>query len=204
MADPSAEGANFVMTRALCAAALLFFSFGLVGYLFAYDQTSDNILNNFLSNEPGLGLLVARVGLMVTLMCQLPMIMLPCRQALFSLLWPLQADAVRGEGDYYVVRELTCSFLSFDLFDSSCCCSRYSSDLSRLRCVLLRSSTLYLLRLLCACFALALRLLYACFALALRLLSISRGFASLCFALLRFASLCFALCLRLDLVCIPV
>ena len=102
MTDPSPEGTYYVMSRALLSAAVLFFCFGVAGYLFAYDQTSDNILNNFMSNEPGIGLLIARVGLMVTLMCQLPMIMLPCRASLFSLLWPEQADSVRGEDDFYV------------------------------------------------------------------------------------------------------
>ena len=83
---PSTENIDAVINRSMLISATLFTCFGLAGYFFAFDDTADNILNNFSSRDPAV--LVARFGLTFTLMCQLPMVMVPCRQALYPLLWP--------------------------------------------------------------------------------------------------------------------
>ena len=62
----------------------LYAAFGLLGYFFATDRTADNILNNFSPRDPAL--IAARTGLLLTLMCQTPMVLLPCRQSLLLLL----------------------------------------------------------------------------------------------------------------------
>jgi len=65
-------------------AGFIYILFGLAGYLFAFDKTADNILNNFSSKDPSL--VVARIGLVLTLMCQMPMVAVPCRKRLEIIL----------------------------------------------------------------------------------------------------------------------
>lgn len=63
---------------------LVYILFGISGYFFAYDNTKDNILNNFSSHDPSL--LGARLGLLATIFCQIPMIVVPLRSSLIELL----------------------------------------------------------------------------------------------------------------------
>lgn len=83
---PTEANMGQVISVSMGTSAALFIAFGLAGYFFAYDNTADNILNNFPAHDPSV--LIARVGLTLTLMCQLPMVMVPCRQALYPLIWP--------------------------------------------------------------------------------------------------------------------
>jgi amino acid permease len=84
--QPTEVNMNAVIDRSMVVAATLFTAFGLAGYLFAHDHTADNILKNFSPRDPSL--LIARIGLTLTLLCQLPMVVLPCRQAFYPLMWP--------------------------------------------------------------------------------------------------------------------
>ena len=62
--------------------ASLFYIVGVCGYLYAYDQTTDNILLNFpLSCQL---VFIGRIGYGFTLMFGLPLVFLPCRQALLT------------------------------------------------------------------------------------------------------------------------
>ena len=56
---------------------------GLCGYLYAYDETKDNILLNFPLEYKIV--LIGRLGYGFTLMFGLPLVFLPCRDALLSI-----------------------------------------------------------------------------------------------------------------------
>lgn len=66
-----------VVSSAVSSAAVFFIVFGVAGYVCASGATADNILKNFDSRDPVV--MVARMGLTVTLMSQLPMMVVPCR-----------------------------------------------------------------------------------------------------------------------------
>lgn len=84
--SPSDDRMRRVIDISMGVAAIIFAAFGLVGYFFASDETQDNILKNFSPRDPSL--LIARIGLTLTLLCQLPMVVLPCRKAFYPLIWP--------------------------------------------------------------------------------------------------------------------
>ena len=75
-----------VIRRAVGSTAFVFLLFGISGFYFAGPSTADNILKNFSSKDPIL--LAARCGLTVTLLSQLPIIVIPFRKTLYPLLWP--------------------------------------------------------------------------------------------------------------------
>ena len=61
----------------------LFTTIGFFGYLCAYDDTKDNIFLNFdLSDKV---FFLGRAGYAVTLTLAMPLVLLPCREALLSL-----------------------------------------------------------------------------------------------------------------------
>jgi len=61
----------------------LFYTVGVGGYLYAYNDTRDNILLNFpLSVKT---VLIGRIGYGVTIMFGMPLVFLPCRAAILSL-----------------------------------------------------------------------------------------------------------------------
>lgn len=62
---------------------VLFYSAGLGGYLYAWQETADNILLNFPVGDPAI--LAGRSGFCLTLMFGLPLVLLPCRDALVSI-----------------------------------------------------------------------------------------------------------------------
>lgn len=80
------EEINFVIRTAVSGASIVFILFGMAGYIFAGGETADNILKNFSPRDPLL--MVARLGLSITLMTQLPMMIIPCRKTIYPLLWP--------------------------------------------------------------------------------------------------------------------
>jgi amino acid permease len=57
----------------------LFYLVGLGGYLYALDETRDNILLNFPMNDSAV--LLGRMGFCFTLLFGLPLVALPCREA---------------------------------------------------------------------------------------------------------------------------
>ena len=73
----------------------LFYVVGLSGYLYAYEDTKDNILLNFPLSFTNV--VIGRLGYGFTLMFGLPLVFLPCREALLSIPG-LVADAI-NEGD---------------------------------------------------------------------------------------------------------
>lgn len=80
---PTNERMSRIINYMLVIACTIYILFGLSGYFFAYEFTQDNILDNFPSKDPAL--VIARIGLGLTLMCQLPMIVVPCRQTFYPL-----------------------------------------------------------------------------------------------------------------------
>ena len=89
---PSPSRTEGVILTTNYASGAVYILFGLSGYLFSTDRTADNILNNFSPKDPSLAL--ARSGLVLTLMCQIPMVLLPCRDSLFRLMMNLSAAVV--------------------------------------------------------------------------------------------------------------
>jgi amino acid permease len=75
--EPTKERVDRVMRATITFSGSVFTIFGLAGYVLGFDACSDNILNNFSPRDPSL--VVARSGLVFTLICQLPMIGVPCR-----------------------------------------------------------------------------------------------------------------------------
>eukprot|EP01084_Bolivina_argentea_P259751 438412_1 len=71
------------ISTAVSAGSFLYMLFGLFGYTFAYKRTEGNIFLNFQSSDPLLAL--ARVCFVVTIFMALPMMVLPCRDALVKL-----------------------------------------------------------------------------------------------------------------------
>ena len=67
----------------LCVAKSLFYTVGLCGYLYAYDDTKDNILLNFPLDVGTV--FVGRIGYGVTILFGMPLVFLPCRAAILSL-----------------------------------------------------------------------------------------------------------------------
>jgi len=81
---PSSSRTEGVIITTNYASGAVYILFGLSGYFFSTNRTADNILNNFSPKDPSLAL--ARSGLVLTLMCQIPMVLLPCRDSFFRLL----------------------------------------------------------------------------------------------------------------------
>lgn len=77
MRDVSIQSSNQVVYTSMIISGVIFSLFGLSGYFIAYDATKDNILNNFDDADPAL--VVCRGGIILTLICQIPMIGIPCR-----------------------------------------------------------------------------------------------------------------------------
>eukprot|EP00603_Paraphysomonas_imperforata_P004921 CAMPEP_0114420058 /NCGR_PEP_ID=MMETSP0103-20121206/4358_1 /TAXON_ID=37642 ORGANISM="Paraphysomonas imperforata, Strain PA2" /NCGR_SAMPLE_ID=MMETSP0103 /ASSEMBLY_ACC=CAM_ASM_000201 /LENGTH=407 /DNA_ID=CAMNT_0001588519 /DNA_START=1 /DNA_END=1225 /DNA_ORIENTATION=+ len=75
-----------VVRSTVSGVAAVFLLFGFAGYVFAGAATADNVLKNFSAKDPVL--MLARVGLSVTLMSQLPIMVIPCRKTVYPLLWP--------------------------------------------------------------------------------------------------------------------
>ena len=61
----------------------LFFTVGVSGYLYSYDETKDNILLNFPLGAKTV--FVGRIGYGMTIMFGMPLVFLPCRAAILSL-----------------------------------------------------------------------------------------------------------------------
>lgn len=87
---PTPERMNHVLYYSIAGSGLIYILFGVAGYLFAYDNTLDNILNNFSSHDPSL--IIARIGLLLTIICQIPMVVVPCRDSIILLIQKYQGD----------------------------------------------------------------------------------------------------------------
>mmetsp|Transcript_5528 Transcript_5528/g.7619 ORF Transcript_5528/g.7619 Transcript_5528/m.7619 type:complete len:490 (+) Transcript_5528:240-1709(+) len=81
---PTRQRIRTTIDCSIGVATLIYSIVAIAGYLYAYDKTSDNIFNNFASSDKLL--LVGRLGLFITLMCAMPMMVLPCRENSLLLL----------------------------------------------------------------------------------------------------------------------
>ena len=88
--QPTSVRMKQVLYVSIPGSGLIYIIFGIGGYLFAYENTFDNILNNFSSQDPSL--IIARCGLLFTIICQIPMVVLPCRQSIIELIHKLSTD----------------------------------------------------------------------------------------------------------------
>ena len=83
LTNPTRKRVKLVLDWTVWTCFGLFYVIGLAGYLYAYDDTSDNILLSFpLSFRL---ILCGRVGYLFTICFGLPLITLPCREACLSL-----------------------------------------------------------------------------------------------------------------------
>ncbi len=82
--EPSQQNIDRVIHWTAALSSLIFAAFGIAGYFYAYGDTADNVLKNFNTRDPDL--IYARTGLIITLICQTPMVGLPCRNTLILVL----------------------------------------------------------------------------------------------------------------------
>jgi len=83
LTNPTRQRVKFVLDGSVAICFILFLAVGVSGYLYAYDGTMDNILLNFpLSCHM---ILIGRLGYGFTLMFGLPLVFLPCREALLTI-----------------------------------------------------------------------------------------------------------------------
>lgn len=80
---------NSVIHISVISCFFLFVAFGLVGYFYAYNTVLGNIFLNFDPSDKLI--LTGRLGMGLTLMFGMPMSLLPCREAFFSLLKQIKA-----------------------------------------------------------------------------------------------------------------
>lgn len=76
-----------VVSTAVSIGVFIYEMMGLFGYTYAYSQTKGDIFANFDASDPLLA--VARLGLGLTILMAIPMMVLPCRDALIKMLLDL-------------------------------------------------------------------------------------------------------------------
>lgn len=81
--NPTRERVKVVLDGTIALCFLLFFTVGIFGYLYAFDETRDNILLNFPLSAKSI--LIGRIGYGFTIMFGMPLVFLPCRAAILSL-----------------------------------------------------------------------------------------------------------------------
>mmetsp|Transcript_4952 Transcript_4952/g.6525 ORF Transcript_4952/g.6525 Transcript_4952/m.6525 type:complete len:522 (-) Transcript_4952:371-1936(-) len=86
---PTRQRMRSTIHGAIGIATVIYALGATAGYLYGYEHTNDNIFNNFAPSDRLL--LVGRMGLFVTLMCAMPMMVLPCRENSLLLLEDLIA-----------------------------------------------------------------------------------------------------------------
>jgi amino acid permease len=95
LTNPTRDRLKIVIHSGVAICSFIFLFFGLGGYMYAWEATRDNILLNFNPNDKVI--LFGRVGLGLTLLCNMPMVVLPCRDAF--LLIPTQYREYRAEAE---------------------------------------------------------------------------------------------------------
>lgn len=104
LVDPTRERVKQLIHRAVFLSFLLMYIFGLAGYLWAYDETNGNILLNFEPTDTVI--FIGRIGCGVTTLFALPMNLLPCREALLSLVAQIGELRTRKGGSWEEQRRL--------------------------------------------------------------------------------------------------
>ena len=82
--EPTRNRVRGVIHWSVMLSFLMMYTFGLAGYFWAYDDTMGNILLNFDPTDNVI--FVGRIGCGITTLFALPMNLLPCREALLSLI----------------------------------------------------------------------------------------------------------------------
>ncbi|CAM9476568.1 unnamed protein product [Chrysoparadoxa australica] len=100
--NPTRERVKSILHGSMSMAASLYIMLGLMGSLYAYDNTRDDILLNFSANDKVV--LLGRLGMGFTMFAAMPMICVPCRDALQSL-WAQLWAGIRSviEADHHGV-----------------------------------------------------------------------------------------------------
>lgn len=81
---PTLKRVRSVVDLSITACFILMYTFGLAGYLFARSQTQGNILLNF--NVGDNLIILGRVGSGLTILMAMPIITLPCREAILEFI----------------------------------------------------------------------------------------------------------------------
>ncbi|GAB5035163.1 sodium-coupled neutral amino acid [Nannochloropsis oceanica] len=87
LVDPTRARLKKVIGTSAACTFLLYLALGLSGYMYALEETKDDILNNFPSSD-GL-IFLGRLGLGATLFFSLPILLLPMREVTIELLGKL-------------------------------------------------------------------------------------------------------------------
>mmetsp|Transcript_18862 Transcript_18862/g.45563 ORF Transcript_18862/g.45563 Transcript_18862/m.45563 type:complete len:475 (+) Transcript_18862:457-1881(+) len=87
--DPTRQRVKLVLDSSMMICFGLFYAVGLGGYLYARNETVDNILLNFPLDDSAI--LAGRVGFCLTLVFILPLILLPCREAFLQIIPQLKS-----------------------------------------------------------------------------------------------------------------
>ncbi len=99
LVDPTRERVNFVLDSSMVVCFALFYLVGLGGYIYAMDETLDNILLNFRLNDAAI--LIGRIGFCFTLFFGIPLVLLPCRAAWLDI-WP---QIIAWKADSMMIKE---------------------------------------------------------------------------------------------------
>jgi len=81
--NPTRKRMKKVLDSTIILCVVLFYIVGLCGYLCSYDETKDNVFLNFPVSD--IAILLGRFGYALTLLFGIPLVLLPCREALLSI-----------------------------------------------------------------------------------------------------------------------
>lgn len=82
--DPTRKRVKTVIHSAVASCFSLYYIFGLAGYFYAKSSVRGNILLNFPFDDHLI--LIGRIGCGITIAFALPIVLLPCREALFDII----------------------------------------------------------------------------------------------------------------------
>jgi amino acid permease len=81
--DPSRKRIGWILRASMMLCFVLFYAVGLAGYVYAFPHTPDNILTAFPIEDSYI--MAGRMGYCLTLLFGLPLILMPCREAVLSV-----------------------------------------------------------------------------------------------------------------------